>query len=76
MWAKSWSEVINDARAKLDFLNKQLAYAANRESAKKYLEMAHAKFIPNVSTVVEDDDDSSPSEPEDQGAAENESDVS
>ena len=76
VWAKSWSEVINDARAKLDFLNKQLAYAANRESAKKYLEKAHAKFIPNVSTVVEDDDDSPPGEPEDRGAVENESDVS
>ncbi len=46
VWAKTWSEVINDARTRLRFVNKHLAYEANRESSKQYLQKKHAKFIP------------------------------
>ena len=48
VWIKTWAEVINDARARLRFVNKQLAYEADRDSAKSYLKKAHAKFIPNT----------------------------
>jgi len=46
VWAKTWGEVINDARARLRFVNEQLAYQADNDSAKAYLNKAHAKFIP------------------------------
>jgi hypothetical protein len=46
VWAKSWAEVINDARTKLSFFNQQLAYAADRDSAKEYLQKTHSHFIP------------------------------
>lgn len=46
VWAKTWSEVINDARARLRFVNEQLAYQADDVSAKTYLNKTHAKFIP------------------------------
>jgi hypothetical protein len=49
VWAKPWADVINDARARLRFFNKQLSYEADRDSAKVYLEKTHAKFIPNTS---------------------------
>lgn len=49
VWVKSWAEVIRDARAKLLFINQQLQYEANHESAKAYLQEAHSKFIPEVS---------------------------
>jgi hypothetical protein len=45
-WAKSWAEIINNARARLEFINKQLAYQADKDSAIAYLHKAHAKFIP------------------------------
>jgi hypothetical protein len=45
-WVKEWGEVINDARARLNFINSQLSYEADRDSAKKYLRKTHAKFIP------------------------------
>jgi Histidine kinase-, DNA gyrase B-, and HSP90-like ATPase len=45
---KTWSEVINSARTKLQFVNTQLAYEATRESAKNYLNKTHAKFIPDL----------------------------
>ena len=47
VWVRTWAEVINNARARLRFFNKQLAYEADRDSAKTYLKKTHAKFIPN-----------------------------
>ncbi|HBC86478.1 MAG TPA: ATP-binding protein [Lentisphaeria bacterium] len=48
VWAKTWAEVINDARARLQFVNKQLAYGADQDSAKGYLKKTYKKFIPNL----------------------------
>ena len=52
VWAKTWAEVINDASARLSFVNEQLAYQADNDSAKAYLNKAHAKFIPNSESPV------------------------
>ena len=48
VWVKTWSEVIEDAKTRLRFVNKQLAYEADHDSAKTYLKKTHAKFIPTV----------------------------
>ncbi len=48
VWARPWADVINDARSKLDFVNEQLSYEANKDSAKEYLRKTHAKFIPDT----------------------------
>ena len=48
VWARSWSEIISDARTKLNFINAQLQYKADHESALDYLQSTHAKFIPDV----------------------------
>ena len=48
VWVKCWADVINDAKSKLDFINQQLSYEADRESAKDYLQKAHSRFIPEV----------------------------
>jgi hypothetical protein len=56
VWVKTWAEVINDARARLGFVNKQLAYEADRDSAKTYLKKTHAKFIPGANDVSADED--------------------
>lgn len=52
VWAKSWADVINDSRAKLSFVNKQLEYEAGNASAKEYLQSAHSKYIPEVATFA------------------------
>jgi hypothetical protein len=52
VWAKSWAEVINDARARLRFFNDQLAYEADRDTAKAYLKKTHEKFIPKAESTV------------------------
>ncbi|WP_186367649.1 ATP-binding protein [Yersinia sp. KBS0713] len=48
VWIYTWSELINMARARLNFFQKQLNYEANRESATRYLIETHNKFIPTV----------------------------
>ena len=55
VWVRPWAEVINDARARLRFVNTQLAYEADRESAKAYLKRTHAKFIPDLDRLDEED---------------------
>lgn len=46
VWIKTWSEIINNARARLRFVNELLAYQADNDSAKEYLDRTHAKYIP------------------------------
>lgn len=58
VWVRSWADVINDARAKLRFINQQLSYEADRDSAKEYLHKTHAKFIPDVADIVGDEEQS------------------
>jgi hypothetical protein len=48
VWVRTWSEVINSARAKLHFINQHLQYEASQESAKSYLNKTHEKFIPKL----------------------------
>lgn len=53
--AKEWAEVINDARARLRFVNEKLAYEADQDSAKAYLKKAHARFIPDTAQMRDGD---------------------
>ena len=48
VWAKTWSEVIANARAKLQFINEHLQYEVTQESSQKYLKEVHEKYIPKV----------------------------
>jgi hypothetical protein len=48
VWAFDWTEIIANARARLQFINKSLDYAATRDSAKAYLLKTHEKFIPEL----------------------------
>lgn len=56
VWVKEWAEVINDARSRLGFVNKQLAYEADRDTAKTYLKRTHAKFIPDLNAPDKDEE--------------------
>lgn len=46
VWAKTWSEILNDARARLNFFSQQLDYQADSDSELDYLKRAHSKYIP------------------------------
>lgn len=61
VWAKTWSDILNDARARLDFFSQQLDYQADSDSELEYLKQAHSKYIPEdlaeVATGANDDED-------------------
>lgn len=47
VWAKTWSEILNDAKARLNFFSQQLDYQADSDSELAYLKRAHSKYIPD-----------------------------
>ena len=58
VWVREWAEVINTARARLEFMRNQLNYQADRESAIEYLNKTHSKYIPeSVKDTDEEADD-------------------
>jgi hypothetical protein len=59
VWVREWAEVINTARARLQFINQSLDYEANRDSSKAYLLKAHGRFIPAVNERDEEAEESS-----------------
>lgn len=48
VWAFEWTEVITDAKSRLQFINASLNYEATRDSATGYLARTHSKFIPEL----------------------------
>lgn len=64
VWAKTWSDILNDARARLDFFSQQLDYQADSDSELDYLKRAHSKYIPDelaeIATGVDHYEDEEP----------------
>jgi len=46
VWARTWSEILNDAKARLNFFSQQLDYQADTDSELEYLKRAHSRYIP------------------------------
>jgi hypothetical protein len=46
IWAKSWSEIIEECTTRLKFFQDRLNYNASQSSGRKYLREAYPKFIP------------------------------
>ncbi len=62
VWAYEWEEMIANARTRLQFINQNLSYEADQDTAKTYLQKAHAKFIPvidadHIENEAEDEND-------------------
>lgn len=47
VWAKSWGQIIQECKGRLEFLKAHLEYEADRDSAKAYLQKAHEKYLPS-----------------------------
>jgi hypothetical protein len=46
IWAKTWSEVIEQCTGRLKFFQERLNYNASQSSGRKYLQETYPKFIP------------------------------
>ena len=47
VWAFTWSEILQAARARLEFINKSLQITVDREHATEYLIKTYKKYIPD-----------------------------
>lgn len=46
IWVKTWSQIINDCRARLNFYQQKLEYNASNEAALEYLKKEYEKYLP------------------------------
>jgi hypothetical protein len=46
IWAKTWGQIIDAARARLKFFQERLAVAVTSESAQSYLQATYEKYLP------------------------------
>lgn len=47
IWARTWAEIIADARHRLKFVQDSLEYQSSREGGLQYLRETHAKHLPS-----------------------------
>ncbi|MHB2025884.1 MAG: ATP-binding protein [Elusimicrobiota bacterium] len=48
VYAKTWGQIVIDAKARLQFFKERLKYEADHASARQYLEKTHAKYLPKL----------------------------
>jgi hypothetical protein len=47
VWAKTWSEIIHDCRARMHFYQDQLKYVADDDSSAEYIRALHGRYLPS-----------------------------
>lgn len=55
IWAKSWGQIIQEAKARHEYFHQQLEYEADHASARAYLEKTHKKYLPKVADVLSEE---------------------
>jgi hypothetical protein len=50
VWAKSWGEIIDSCRARLQYFQQHLKYGVTDDSALEYLRKTHEKYLPESMT--------------------------
>jgi len=48
IWAKSWGEIVDEARSRLEFFQQELKCSADKDSGLAYLRKMHAKYLPKA----------------------------
>lgn len=52
VWAKTWGQIVQECKARLDFFQQRLAYQADRDSGLRYLNAVHEKYLPKVAKAT------------------------
>lgn len=50
VWVFTWAQIIQSARARLEFFREKLEYEADRESSRQHLEKYYERFLPSAPT--------------------------
>jgi hypothetical protein len=48
VWVRTWAQIIEGAKGRLEFFRKELNYSADRVSARKHLNAMYKKYLPDV----------------------------
>jgi hypothetical protein len=48
IWVKTWAQVLNDNRARMQFFQERLEFEADKGSSLKHLQEHYAKFLQGV----------------------------
>ena len=64
IWVKTWSQVIDDCKRRLQFFQEKLNYQPDRDSSMAHLKTTYAKYISELFSKVEDENSRQESEPE------------
>lgn len=48
VWVYTWAQIIQSARARLEFFREKLDYEANKESSRQHLEKFYERFLPSA----------------------------
>jgi hypothetical protein len=65
IWVKTWGQVLDDNRARMQFFQERLEYEADKGASLEFLQERYAKFLQGV--LVEEAVDGDTKEPEESG---------
>lgn len=46
VWVRTWAQILESSRGRLEFFQKQLEYAADKDSGLEYVRQTHEKYLP------------------------------
>jgi hypothetical protein len=52
IWVRTWSEILRDAKARLEFFRRELNFEADNDSAMRYLRETHERYLPTTASVA------------------------
>lgn len=58
VWVRTWGQIINEARHRLDYFRNELQHDPSLEEAKEYLRRQHSDVVPEALLAEEDADES------------------
>ena len=57
IWVKTWSQVINDCKARLRFFEEKLNYTPDRDSSLSYLNQTYQKYLADLFVIKAEQDE-------------------
>lgn len=46
VWVRTWAQILKSSRGRPEFFQKQLEYAADKDSGLEYVRQTHEKYLP------------------------------
>ena len=55
VWVRTWGQIIESARSRLQFFKEKLEYSADHDSGLEYLRKTHDKYLPKTAVFKKGD---------------------